>query len=158
MYQVSTFFAATGETNYTVSRADDVITITNNSGDDLTLTAASATGGTAGTSAGGLGNVSSIDVTTDAGATAALTSIESLLQTSIDAAAGFGSSQTRIENQTDFVSSLVDSMTSGIGGLVDADMEAASAKLQALQVQQQLGVQSLSIANQAPQTLLSLFR
>ncbi|HAE25984.1 MULTISPECIES: flagellin [Hyphomonas] len=156
--QVSTFFAATGETNYTVSRADDVITITNNSGDDLTLTAASATGGTAGTSAGGLGNVSSIDVTTDAGATAALTSIESLLQTSIDAAAGFGSSQTRIENQTDFVSSLVDSMTSGIGGLVDADMEAASAKLQALQVQQQLGVQSLSIANQAPQTLLSLFR
>jgi flagellin len=156
--QVSTFFAATGETNYTVSRADDVITITNSSGGNLTVTAESATGGTAGTTAGGLGNVSSIDVTTDAGATAALTSIESLLQTSIDAAAGFGSSQTRIENQTDFVGSLIDSMTSGIGGLVDADMEAASAKLQALQVQQQLGVQSLSIANQAPQTLLSLFR
>ena len=49
-------------------------------------------------------------------------------------------------------------MKSGIGALVDADMEAASAKLQALQTQQQLGVQALSIANQAPQTILSLFR
>ena len=156
--QVSTFFAATGETNYTVSRADDVITITNNSGGNLTLTAESATGGTAGTSAGGLGNLNNIDVTTDAGATAALTTIETQLSTAIDAAAAFGSAQTRIENQNEFVNTLIDSMTSGIGGLVDADMEAASAKLQALQVQQQLGVQSLSIANQAPQSLLSLFR
>ena len=49
-------------------------------------------------------------------------------------------------------------MTSGIGAMVDADIEAASAKLQALQVQQQLGVQALSIANSNPQTLLSLFR
>jgi flagellin len=49
-------------------------------------------------------------------------------------------------------------MTSGIGAMVDADMEAASAKLQALQVQQQLGVQALSIANSSPQTLLALFR
>ena len=56
------------------------------------------------------------------------------------------------------MNTLVDAMTSGIGGLVDADMEAASAKLQALQVQSQLGVQALSIANQAPQSLLSLFR
>jgi len=49
-------------------------------------------------------------------------------------------------------------MTAGIGAMVDADIEAASAKLQALQVQQQLGVQALSIANSNPQTLLSLFR
>lgn len=157
-HQIETFFAATGETNYTVSRADDVITITNNSGADLDITAESATGGTAGTSAGGLGDLNNIDVTTDAGATAALTSIENLLQTGIDAAAAFGSSQKRIEYQSEFVTSLIDSMTTGIGGLVDADMEAASAKLQALQVQQQLGVQSLSIANQSPQILLSLFR
>jgi len=156
--QISNFFAATGETKYTVSRADDVITVTNASGSALSITASSATGGTAAATPGGLGSVANIDVTTDAGATSALTSIESLLQTSIDAAAGFGSSQTRIENQGEFVNSLVDSMTAGIGGLVDADMEAASAKLQALQVQQQLGVQSLSIANQAPQQLLSLFR
>ena len=53
---------------------------------------------------------------------------------------------------------LIDSFTSGIGGLTDSDIEAASAKLQAMQVQQQLGVQALSIANSGPQSLLSLFR
>jgi flagellin len=58
----------------------------------------------------------------------------------------------------EFVGKLTDLLVSGIGTLVDADMEAASAKLQALQTQQQLGVQALSIANQAPQTILSLFR
>lgn len=156
--QVSNFFAATGETNYSVSRADDTISITNSSGDDIDITAESATGGTAGTSVGGLGNLATIDVTTAAGATSALTAVEGLIQTSVDAAASFGSSQGRIENQSEFVSTLVDSLTSGIGGLTDADMESASAKLQALQVQQQLGTQALSIANQAPQNLLSLFR
>ena len=49
-------------------------------------------------------------------------------------------------------------MRSGIGALVDANMEDASARLQALQVQQQLATQSLAIANQAPQALLTLFR
>ena len=122
------------------------------------MTATATTGGTAGTTTGGLGNLATIDVTTDAGATAALTAIEGLLQTSIDAASALGSSQKRIENQGEFVNSLVDAMTTGIGGLTDADMEAASARLQALQVQQQLGVQALSIANSAPQQLLSLFR
>jgi flagellin len=53
---------------------------------------------------------------------------------------------------------LVDSITAGVGALTDADMEAASARLQALQVQQQLGTQALSIANQSAQSLLSLFR
>jgi flagellin len=66
--------------------------------------------------------------------------------------------QKRVEIQADFVSKLSDSMKAGIGTLVDADMEEASARLQALQVQQQLGVQALSIANQQPQNLLSLFR
>ncbi len=156
--QMQTFLDATGDSNYTVSYDDDVITVENNSGDVLTITAESATGGTAGTSAGGLGNLSTIDVTTDAGATSALTSVESLLDTAIDAAAAFGSAQSRIADQSEFVSTLIDSLTSGVGGLTDADIEAASAKLQALQVQQQLGVQALSIANSAPQTLLSLFR
>ena len=100
-----------------------------------------------------------IDVETDnASAAAALTSIETQLGTAIDAAAAFGSSQARIENQGEFVQSLTDSLTKGVGALVDADIEAASARLQALQVQQQLGTQALSIANQAPQQLLSLFR
>lgn len=142
--------------NYSVSVANGVISVTNSSGDDLDITATATTGGTPATATGGLAGLSTLDVTTDAAG--ALTTIETLLQTSIDAAASFGSAQNRIENQSEFVKTLIDSFTAGIGGLTDADMEAASAKLQALQVQQQLGVQALSIANQAPQSLLSLFR
>ena len=156
--QINNFFSATGETLYTAAYSGGSLTITNGDTTNLSVTAATFTGGTAGVSAGGLGNLANIDVTSDAGATSALTAIEGLLDTSIDAAASFGSSQTRISNQTEFVQQLTDALTSGVGSLVDADMEAASAKLQALQVQQQLGTQALSIANQAPQQLLSLFR
>jgi flagellin len=74
------------------------------------------------------------------------------------AATGLGATQTRINLQTDFVSSLMDSITTGISQLVDADMNQESTKLQALQVKQQLGVQALSIANQSSQNILSLFR
>lgn len=107
---------------------------------------------------GGLGALSSIDVSTSAGAAAALGTIETLIDTAIDASAAFGSAQGRIETQKEFISNLTDSFKSGIGSLVDADMEETSARLQALQVQQQLATQSLSIANQAPQSILSLFR
>ncbi|SPF81206.1 flagellin N-terminal helical domain-containing protein [Pseudoprimorskyibacter insulae] len=107
---------------------------------------------------GGLGAMAGIDVSTATGAAAALGTIESLIDRSIDAASSFGSVEGRIETQANFISSLTDSLKSGIGAMVDADMEEASARLQALQVQQQLGVQALSIANQAPQSLLSLFR
>ena len=107
---------------------------------------------------GGLEEVANIDVTTDTGVENALADIEGMIQTSIDAAASFGSVQGRIETQSDFISTLVDNLKSGIGTLVDANMEEASARLQALQVQQQLAVQAMSIANQAPQTLLSLFQ
>jgi flagellin len=108
--------------------------------------------------AGGLGALSAIDVSTAAGATAALGNIEALIDVAIDASSAFGSVEGRIDLQADFISSMSDSLTSGIGSLVDANMEETSARLQALQVQQQLGVQSLSIANQAPQSILSLFR
>lgn len=107
---------------------------------------------------GGLGTLSGIDISSQAGSQSALANIENLISTAIDASASFGSAQGRIEIQSDFISKLSDSLKSGIGSLVDADMEEASARLQALQVQQQLGVQSLSIANQAPQSILSLFR
>jgi flagellin len=107
---------------------------------------------------GGLAALASVDVSTAAGATAALTAIEGLVQTAIDAAASFGSSQKRIETQNEFVRQLTDALTSGIGALTDADLEEASARLQSLQVQQQLGVQALSIANQSPQSILALFR
>ena len=107
---------------------------------------------------GGLGALSSIDVSNSAGATAALGNIEAMMQTSIDAASTFGSVQTRVDIQRDFVTKLTDSMKVGIGAMIDADMEEASARLQALQVQQQLSTQALSIANQQPQSLLALFR
>ncbi|MEM6386058.1 MAG: flagellin [Pseudomonadota bacterium] len=126
-----------------------------NDGSALTLTDAGAAGGTA---TGGLNGVDAIDVTTDEGVEAALANIETYIATSIEAAADFGSAQGRIDTQNTFISNLTDSLKAGIGALVDADLEAASARLQALQVQQQLGIQSLSIANQAPQSILSLFR
>ncbi|MBK0325728.1 flagellin [Rhodobacteraceae bacterium F11138] len=93
-----------------------------------------------------------------ADAQTAVTEIEGFLQVAIEGAAALGASGKRISDQSNFVGKLTDAMKSGIGALVDADMEEASARLQALQTQQQLGVQALSIANQAPQTILSLFR
>jgi flagellin len=114
--------------------------------------------GAVATIGGGLEALAGIDVSSTAGADSALTSIEFMIDTAIDSAAAFGSVQGRIEIQSEFVSKITDALKSGIGTLVDANMEEASARLQALQVQQQLGVQSLSIANQAPQSILSLFR
>jgi flagellin len=135
---------------------NSVLNITNNSGATLSLASSSLTGGTPG---GGLAGLAGINVeTSDASAASALTAIEGLLTVAVNAAAALGSSQKRIENQGDFMNTLIDSITSGVGSLTDADMEAASARLQALQVQQQLGTQALSIANQGSQSLLALFR
>jgi flagellin len=120
---------------------------------DLTIAAQFKNAGS-----GGLAALDTVDVTTSASALTALGNIEGLLQTSIDAAASFGSAQKRIDIQKEFVSELSDSLKAGIGTMVDADMEEASARLQALQVQQQLATQALSIANQAPQNILALFR
>jgi flagellin len=111
-----------------------------------------------GEASGGLFGLDSINVTNNDGARAALSNIETMISKSIDAAASFGSAQKRIDIQSDFVGKLSDALKSGIGSMVDADMEETSARLQALQVQQQLGVQALSIANQSPQSILSLFR
>jgi flagellin len=107
---------------------------------------------------GGLGALDMIDVTTGANASAALAAMEPLIQNAIDAAASFGSAQGRIQTQSEYVSKIMDGLKSGIGALVDADMEEASAELQALQVQQQLGIQALNIANQSPQNILALFQ
>jgi flagellin len=135
---------------------NNVLNITNTSGATLSLASSSLTGGTSG---GGLAALAGLNVeTSDASASSALTAIEGLLTVAVNAAAALGSSQKRIENQGDFMITLIDSITSGVGSLTDADMEAASAKLQALQVQQQLGTQALSIANQGSQSLLALFR
>jgi flagellin len=84
--------------------------------------------------------------------------VDTAFQEMTKSATELGANQQRIDLQTDFVSSLMDSITSGISQLVDADMNEESTRLQALQVKQQLGIQALSIANQSSQNILSLFR
>ncbi len=73
------------------------------------------------------------------------------------AAAKLGATQTNIDLQSTFISSLSDSITTGVGSLVDADMNQASTRLNALQTQQQLGIQALSVSNQNSQIILKLF-
>jgi flagellin len=72
--------------------------------------------------------------------------------------ATWGAGAKRLQVQGTFVSKLQDALNTGIGSLVDADLSAESAKLQSLQVKQQLGIQALSIANSGTQAALSLFR
>jgi flagellin len=84
--------------------------------------------------------------------------VDQALQKMTKAASNLGAAKQRIDLQNDFISALMDSISRGIGQLVDADMNAESTRLQALQVQQQLGVQALSIANASSQSILSLFR
>jgi flagellin len=107
---------------------------------------------------GKLSRLETMDVTTKAGAANALEAIESLSKKVLSSASALGQVQNRTSVQKDFLGKLSDALKTGIGTLVDADMTQESARLQALQVQQQLAAQSLGIANQAPQTLLSLFR
>jgi flagellin len=87
-----------------------------------------------------------------------LTEVEKAFQDMSSAASALGSIAMRIELQENFVSKLTDSIDSGIGRLVDADMNEESTRLKALQTQQQLAVQSLSIANTNSENILSLFR
>jgi len=159
--------------NLSVSVSDNVLTFTNagNAGDgsedidvavgtvsNADVAAVEGVEAADAIPAGGLAALADLDISDAAGASAALDAIDGLLQTAIDATAFFGSKQSRIDNQNEFITTLSDSLKSGIGALTDANLEEASARLQSLQVQQQLGVQALSIANQAPQSLLALFQ
>jgi flagellin len=108
------------------------------------------------TSGGGLVTAAAGDDITDntdalANVTASLTAVNSAL-------AALGSNAKALDVHKTFVGKLSDALKAGIGNLVDADMATESAKLQSLQVKQQLGVQALAIANQSPQVLLALFR
>ena len=89
---------------------------------------------------------------------AVLTMADGAAQNSVDAATSLGQSEKSIERQQEFLTKLSDNLDAGVGAMVDANMEEEAARLQSLQVQQQLASQSLSIANQAPQNILSLFR
>jgi flagellin len=152
-YVVSNFTPSTGS-----GVLDKVDTTTSGSYTD-------ASGNTTNTAAGGTGvSIMGIDVSAFTGSAAdmaKLNAFEKQVDTAISSVASstatLGAGQARIESQSSFVKSLQTSITDGVGSLVDADLNVASTRLQALQVQQQLGVQSLSIANQSSQMILKLF-
>ena len=91
-------------------------------------------------------------------AKAMIATVTTALQTATNKLASLGTSSTGLDTHLTFVGKLQDSLDAGVGNLVDADLAKESAKLQSLQTKQQLGVQALSIANQASSSILSLFR
>ena len=110
-------------------------------------------------------SVSTLDISALTDSVADLADLEEIIATvdtafsaMADTASGLGAISKRIDLQADFVTNLMDVITQGIGKLVDADLTKESTTLQALQTQQQLGVQALSIANSSSQSILSLFR
>lgn len=131
----------------TISAVTDTV-----AGQDMTGVQAFVAGLSAAITAGADGSARA------AAAQTQLLALEAHMETAISAAAEFGNVGKRLELQADFTSKLVDSLNQGIGTLVDANLNEESARLQALQVQQQLGIQALSIANGAPQNILALFR
>jgi flagellin len=110
-------------------------------------------------------NVATLDISALTDSAADLTTLEQYivgvdkaLNELTDTATNLGSTKKRVDLQKDFISGLMDAIDRGVGQLVDADMNEESTRLQALQVQQQLGIQALSIANSSSQNILSLFR
>ncbi|HWA69971.1 MAG TPA: flagellin [Rhizomicrobium sp.] len=97
-------------------------------------------------------------ISTQAKASALIATIQTSLSNVNSALAKLSSGAAKFSIQATFTQKLSDTLTAGIGNLVDANMATESARLQSLQVKQQLGVQALAIANQAPQTILSLFK
>ena len=102
--------------------------------------------------------ISASVLNTSSGASAALTSINSAINSVADKLASLGSSAKRIEVQSEFTQQLINILKEGLGNLIDADLAEESAHLQALQIKQQLGVQALAIANSGPQSILALFQ
>jgi flagellin len=106
----------------------------------------------------GLGLASTSSFTTAAAAKSMITTMTTAMTTATNKLANLGTSSTGLDMHLTFTGKLQDSLDSGVGNLVDADLAKESAKLQSLQTKQQLGVQALSIANQTPQSILSLFK
>ncbi|WP_313614006.1 flagellin [Agrobacterium sp.] len=160
-------FVRDNNNNVTVKHTEYVL---NNAGTEANVLFGVDTTGSLVTTAGILGNSSTVGtgtasvITLDVTNTSAnylsdaLTMVETALKQMTSAAADLGSISMRIDLQEEFVSKLNESIESGIGRLVDADMNEESTRLKALQTQQQLGIQSLSIANSNSENILQLFR
>jgi flagellin len=143
--QIADLAAALRQNGYTVVVADDG-NLTLSSTGTLTSVALNVAGGTA-TASAPAGNPS-----------AALTAVNSAINTLKGVATVFGTASNSLTAQADFVSNLTNTLTGGVSDLVDADLAAESASLQALQTKQQLGIQALSIANQSSTAVLALFK
>jgi flagellin len=144
-YNGRTLLSTVGPTggNITGIRNEGGGTFTVNAVDGATLKLAAAPPATAVLAQGMIASGGAFDV------------IDGLISTALNQ---FGASMQYVENQITYNSKKVDAMNDGLGALVDADLAKESSKLQALQTRQQLGIQTLGIANQGPQVLLSLFR
>jgi len=136
-------------TNLIEASASNTSVLSTVDGSTITVSAQKMDTSTLGISVASLG--------TSANAASALALIDTAIQSVSDKLAALGSVAKRIEVQSEFTTKLQDILKAGVGTLVDADLAEESAKLQALQIKQQLGVQSLSIANSGPQAILSLF-
>ena len=142
-----------------VAANGNAVEITHEGGDAVTDTLA-ITDATA-VSEAGYDSMASITIdnsTTNAQINGFIGSVDRMLSAMTTAASDLGAIKSRIDMQKTFASKLTDAIDRGVGQLVDADMTKESARLSALQVQQQLGIQALSIANSNAQNLLSLFR
>jgi flagellin len=133
-----------------------VVTAPGSGSNELTVTGFDFRLGVAGQALAGL--TSSLDISTATGAEVASNAIDVALTNLNRDLATLGAQSKALAVQQSFLSKLSDSIEAGIGNLVDADLAKESARLQALQVKQQLGAQALSIANQAPSIVLSFFR
>ncbi|MEC9345247.1 MAG: flagellin [Pseudomonadota bacterium] len=131
--------------------ASALAVLANPDGDTITVSAQDMTVGTSGLALSGL------SLTSATNAIAARSAVDSAIETANQKLAQLGTRSKTLDIHSSFVDKLIDSLTTGIGNLVDADLAKESARLQALQIKQQLGAQALSIANQQPQTILSLF-
>ena len=107
-------------------------------------------------------SVSTLDITAanidDTDISEMISAVDGAIQSMTTGASNLGAAKSRMDIQSEFVSNLRDSIEKGVGTLVDADMTEESTRLKALQTQQQLGIQALSIANSGSQNILSLFR
>lgn len=111
------------------------------------------------TMGGGINTLTATDdILTSANATSVLSRLDATMSAVNQAVGNIGTQAKQIDAHNSFVSRLTDVLETGVGNLVDADLAKESARLQALQVKQQLGAQALSIANGAPQIILSLFK
>ena len=142
--------------NAVKNNGDDISALTDDTGTTANKITIDAQDLSLGNSNVKVGESDTIKTATSAGS--AVTKIESSIKNVNTALSKLGSGAKRLELQKDFTGKLSDAIEVGVGNLVDADLAKTSANLQSLQVKQQLGLQALSIANQAPGTVLSLFR